>query len=343
MGCSDQGRKRGAFVGGRASTRGMSCGRYGWTGTAVRRSWCRCELADPVPGAGEVVVRAEAVDTIFVETQIRGGWGESFGVRPAVRAGRRGRGDGRRGGRGGGPGLAGPPGGGAPRGRRGRTRNWSGSRWSCWSRSRTGLESAEAAALAHDGVTGSGIVEGVGIKRGRPGADPGRGRRDGDAAGADRGGGGGVRGGGGAGRAEAGADPGAGRRPGGGLHGAGLDRGGRRAGGRPAGRGRRRAGPGRVRAGPRTAGGSRRTAPPAAASPSWTRRRRSGARSPCAGSRTSSSRRRRSPGLAGHALAEAAAGRLRPVIARTFPLAEAAQAHRAIEAREIPGKALLIP
>ncbi|MFC4533557.1 zinc-binding dehydrogenase [Sphaerisporangium dianthi] len=46
--------------------------------------------------------------------------------------------------------------------------------------------------------------------------------------------------------------------------------------------------------------------------------------------------------LAARALAEAAAGRLRPVIGRTFPLDRAAQAHAAIEAREILGKALLL-
>ncbi|WP_037794860.1 hypothetical protein [Streptomyces sp. Mg1] len=38
------------------------------------------ELADPEPAPGEVVLRAEAVDTIYVETQIRGGWGEAFGI-----------------------------------------------------------------------------------------------------------------------------------------------------------------------------------------------------------------------------------------------------------------------
>ncbi|WP_433183659.1 zinc-binding dehydrogenase [Actinoallomurus sp. CA-150999] len=47
--------------------------------------------------------------------------------------------------------------------------------------------------------------------------------------------------------------------------------------------------------------------------------------------------------LAERALDEAAAGRIRPVIGRTFPLARAADAHRAIEAREILGKALLLP
>lgn len=41
-------------------------------------------------------------------------------------------------------------------------------------------------------------------------------------------------------------------------------------------------------------------------------------------------------------LAEAVAGHLRPVIGRTFPLAEAASAHAAIGAREIVGKALLV-
>ena len=43
------------------------------------------------------------------------------------------------------------------------------------------------------------------------------------------------------------------------------------------------------------------------------------------------------------ALALAAAGRLRPVIGQTYPLSEAAQAHRAIEARTTTGKTLLIP
>lgn len=40
------------------------------------------ESPDPVAGTGEVVVRAEAIDTIYLETQIRGGWGEAFGVAP---------------------------------------------------------------------------------------------------------------------------------------------------------------------------------------------------------------------------------------------------------------------
>jgi NADPH2:quinone reductase len=42
------------------------------------------------------------------------------------------------------------------------------------------------------------------------------------------------------------------------------------------------------------------------------------------------------------ALAEAAAGRVRPVIGQTFPLARAAEAHAAIERRETTGKTLLI-
>ncbi|MEU1041566.1 zinc-binding dehydrogenase [Streptomyces sp. NPDC005907] len=36
------------------------------------------EVPDPVPGPGEVVIDVAYVDTIFVETQIRGGWGREF-------------------------------------------------------------------------------------------------------------------------------------------------------------------------------------------------------------------------------------------------------------------------
>ena len=41
------------------------------------------------------------------------------------------------------------------------------------------------------------------------------------------------------------------------------------------------------------------------------------------------------------ALAEAAAGRLRPVVGQTFPLERAADAHAAIESRRTVGKTLL--
>jgi NADPH2:quinone reductase len=42
------------------------------------------------------------------------------------------------------------------------------------------------------------------------------------------------------------------------------------------------------------------------------------------------------------ALAEAAAGRIRPIIGQTFPLERAADAHAAIESRDVLGKTLLL-
>jgi NADPH2:quinone reductase len=47
--------------------------------------------------------------------------------------------------------------------------------------------------------------------------------------------------------------------------------------------------------------------------------------------------------LVGRALAEVAAGHARPVVGRTFPLSQAAEAHRAIEERRALGKTLLLP
>lgn len=46
--------------------------------------------------------------------------------------------------------------------------------------------------------------------------------------------------------------------------------------------------------------------------------------------------------LTGRVLLEAAAGRLRPIIGQTFPLADAAGAHAAIESRRVLGKTLLL-
>ncbi|MFC7386072.1 zinc-binding dehydrogenase [Sphaerisporangium rhizosphaerae] len=51
----------------------------------------------------------------------------------------------------------------------------------------------------------------------------------------------------------------------------------------------------------------------------------------------------RTRALTEEALALAASGRLRPVIGQTYPLAEAAAAHHAIESRMTTGKTLLIP
>ncbi|MBF8188118.1 zinc-binding dehydrogenase, partial [Nonomuraea sp. K274] len=47
--------------------------------------------------------------------------------------------------------------------------------------------------------------------------------------------------------------------------------------------------------------------------------------------------------LSAEALSRGAAGELHPVIGATYPLESAAEAHAAIEARTIPGKALLLP
>jgi NADPH:quinone reductase len=46
--------------------------------------------------------------------------------------------------------------------------------------------------------------------------------------------------------------------------------------------------------------------------------------------------------LTERAMAEAAAGRIKPVIGQTFPLAQAAEAHAAIERREVFGHTLLL-
>ncbi|MET8359272.1 zinc-binding dehydrogenase [Micromonospora sp. NPDC005171] len=93
----------------------------------------------------------------------------------------------------------------------------------------------------------------------------------------------------------------------------------------------------------RTVGACRPTGRPAATSPRSTRRTHAPAASFCVVSPTCSSRRRKMTRLAGTALAMAAEGLMRPVIARTYPLSSADEAHRAMEARAISGKALLIP
>ncbi|MGW6409824.1 zinc-binding dehydrogenase [Streptomyces vinaceus] len=299
------------------------------------------ELPDPVPGAGEVVVRAEAVDTIFVETQIRGGWGESFGIHPPYVPG------------GAAAGTVVAVGEGVdPHWRGRRVVAAPGTKGTYAELVRVpvellvpvpdGLESAEAAALAHDGVTASGIVEGLGIGAGERvlilGAAGGMGTllmQFAVAAGAY------VVGAArgerklalvrelGADRAVDYTEPGWTSAVGGpvdvlldgvggelGLAGFGLVRDG-----------------GRVSAHGAPSGGF------TALDPAQAQRRGIALRGIAEVQFPSAEVTR----LAGFALAEAAAGRLRPVIARRFPLAEAAEAHRAIEARAVAGKALLIP
>ncbi|MGW1028013.1 zinc-binding dehydrogenase [Streptomyces sp. NPDC002577] len=124
------------------------------------------ELPDPTPGEGEVVVRAEAVDTIYVETQIRrGDWGEAFGITPPYVPG----------GAAAGTVVSVGPGVDASWAGR-RVVAGAGTRGSYAELVRTGVDrlvpvpdglgSREAAALAHDGVTGIGIMEGIAVKPG---------------------------------------------------------------------------------------------------------------------------------------------------------------------------------
>lgn len=299
------------------------------------------ELPDPVPGAGEVVVRTEAVDTIFVETQIRGGWGEAFGVNPPYVPGGAAAGTVVAVGEGVDPGWQGRRVVAAP-GTKGTYAELVRVPQALLVPVPAGLEPAEAAALAHDGVTGTGIAEGVGIGAGDRvlilGAAGGMGTllvQLAVAAGAYV-----V----GAARGERklalirelGADlavdytePGWTGAVGGpvdvlldgvggelGLAGFGLVRDG-----------------GRVSAHGAPSGGFTELDPAEAERRGIALRGIADVQFPPA----------EITRLAGFALAEAAAGRLRPVIARRFPLAEVEEAHRAIEARAVPGKALLIP
>jgi NADPH2:quinone reductase len=115
------------------------------------------ELPDPVPGPGEVVIDVAYVDTIFVETQVRTGWGrEWFRVAPPYVPG------------GGVSGVVGALGAGVPG-------EWLGRRVTSYV---TGsyaeravaavsaltlvpdaLDLRSAAALVHDGVTATGLLE----------------------------------------------------------------------------------------------------------------------------------------------------------------------------------------
>jgi NADPH:quinone reductase len=120
------------------------------------------ELADPRAGGGEVVVRTDAIDTIYFETQVRGGWGAgSGGTLPYVPGGAAA----------GtvvstGPGVAG-----SWLGRR--VVAGAGTRGSYAELVRTGVDRLvpvpdglgprEAAALAHDGMTATAVTDAAGI------------------------------------------------------------------------------------------------------------------------------------------------------------------------------------
>ncbi|CAL9484943.1 zinc-binding dehydrogenase [Streptomyces sp. enrichment culture] len=122
------------------------------------------EVADPEPGAGEVLIDVAYADTIFLETQLRAGWGqEYFPVRPPYVPG------------GGVVGVVRALGAGV-------AQEWRGRRVAAFvtgsyaeravapvdalSVVPDALEPRLAAALVHDGVTASGVVEQVGVAAG---------------------------------------------------------------------------------------------------------------------------------------------------------------------------------
>ncbi|MBO4259265.1 zinc-binding dehydrogenase [Streptomyces griseorubiginosus] len=122
------------------------------------------ELPDPEPEAGEVVIDVAYADTLFVETQVRSGWGrEYFDVTPPYVPG------------GGVSGTVTETGPGVPAEWLGR-RVVSHVRGSYASRAVAavsaltvvpeGVDLLTAAALVHDGVTGAGLIERTEITRG---------------------------------------------------------------------------------------------------------------------------------------------------------------------------------
>ncbi|MGX1270837.1 zinc-binding dehydrogenase [Streptomyces phaeoluteigriseus] len=122
------------------------------------------DLPDPVPGPGEVLIEVDHVDTIFVETQIRAGWGrEHFDTEPPYVPG------------GGVSGTVGAVGAGVADG-------WLGRRVTSFVRGGyaeraiaavasltpvpDALELLSAAALVHDGVTAQGLLERTAVSSG---------------------------------------------------------------------------------------------------------------------------------------------------------------------------------
>ncbi|MEU9666556.1 zinc-binding dehydrogenase [Streptomyces bobili] len=122
------------------------------------------DLPDPAPGPGEVLIDVDHVDTIFVETQIRAGWGrEQFDTEPPYVPG------------GGVSGTVAAVGAGVEDG-------WLGRRVTSFVRGGyaerataavgaltpvpDGLELLHAAALVHDGVTAQGLLERTAVSSG---------------------------------------------------------------------------------------------------------------------------------------------------------------------------------